>query len=50
MKLTQTPEPTMEGRNQKKKRFNLEAWEKETSVSFLKKEKAEKSCTDERTN
>ena len=30
MKLTQTPEPTMEGRNQKKKRFNLEAWEKET--------------------
>ena len=35
----------MEGRNQKKKRFNLEAWEKETStgpfntISFLKRQR-----------
>ena len=43
MKLTQTPEPTMEGRNQKKKRFNLEAWEKEISntVSLKNKMKRE---------
>ena len=37
-------------KTKRKKEFNPEAWEKETSVSFLKKEKAEKSCTDERTN
>jgi len=38
-KLTQTTEPTLEGAETKrKKEFNLEAWEKETSNTFsLKK-------------
>ena len=31
MKLTQTTGPNLEGRNEKEKEFNLEAWEKETS-------------------
>ena len=38
-KLTQTTEPTLEGAETKrKKEFNLEAWENETSntISFLK--------------
>ena len=30
-KLTQTTGPTLEGETKKKKEFNLEAWEKETS-------------------
>ena len=31
MKLTQTTGPNLEGRNEKEKEYNLEAWEKETS-------------------
>ena len=39
-KLTQTTEPTLEGAETKrKKEFNLEAWEKETSNTISKKKK-----------
>ena len=62
MKLTQTTGPTIEGKKQKERKNStffkeknstfLEAWEKETSNTisfFLKKEKAEKYCTNEGT-
>ena len=52
MKLTQTTGPNLEGRNEKEKEFNLEAWKKETSntISLKKNEKAENYYTNEGTN